>query len=274
MARFAASVNLALIVMTMADPTLRPSTPPTQRPTAPSPRPTSSTPQPTDLIRILEQDVQSAPFDLPSNTCAAFQVSFEGGSDRKFRVEITDSERGLNYVAAGLAYYNKNEVFGDPFTLAKCDPVNFDYDAQSPQPHVWKSTIASGAPDNSSLSDFSAMTRPCRLRRAVTNRHRHAIEQASRRWRRRDDSARTRRKILISTQVKPPTHGVSERSARGLRPGARVRNTSYGANRPAGERRLRPRGAYRNACRLCAARRAAFGVDLEQGYAGAAGEPI
>ena len=35
--------------------------------------------------------------------------------------------------------------------------------------------------------------------------HRHAIEQASRRWRggRRDDSARTRRKILISTQVTP-----------------------------------------------------------------------
>ena len=47
------------------------------------------------------------------------------------------------------------------------------------------------------------MTRPCRLRRAVTNRHRQAIEQASHRWRggRRDGSARTRRKILISTQV-------------------------------------------------------------------------
>ena len=41
-----------------------------------------------------------------------------------------------------------------------------------------------------------------RLRRAVRNRHRHAIEQASRRWRggRRGDSARTRRKILIPTQ--------------------------------------------------------------------------
>jgi len=41
----------------------------------------------------------------------------------------------------------------------------------------------------------------------VRNRHRHAIEQASRRWRegRRDDSARTRRKILISTQVKRKT---------------------------------------------------------------------
>ena len=40
-------------------------------------------------------------------------------------------------------------------------------------------------------------TRPCRLRRAVRNRHRQAIEQAPRRWRggRRDDSARTRRKI-------------------------------------------------------------------------------
>ena len=37
----------------------------------------------------------------------------------------------------------------------------------------------------------------------MRNRHRHAIEQAARRWRggRREDSARTRRKILISTQV-------------------------------------------------------------------------
>ena len=48
---------------------------------------------------------------------------------------------------------------------------------------VWKSTSASGAPDNSSLSPFSAMTRPCWPRRAVRNQHRHAIEQAARRWR-------------------------------------------------------------------------------------------
>ena len=49
------------------------------------------------------------------------------------------------------------------------------------------------------------MTWPRWLRRAVRNRHRHAIEQASRRWRegRRDDSGRTRREILISTQVIP-----------------------------------------------------------------------
>ncbi len=47
------------------------------------------------------------------------------------------------------------------------------------------------------LSHFSAMTRPSWLGRAARNRHRHAIEQASHRWRggRRDDSARTRRKI-------------------------------------------------------------------------------
>ena len=57
MARFAAGVALAVVVMVAADPTLRPSTPPTRPPTAPSPRPTSSTPQPTDLIRILEHDV-------------------------------------------------------------------------------------------------------------------------------------------------------------------------------------------------------------------------
>ena len=47
------------------------------------------------------------------------------------------------------------------------------------------------------------MTRRCWLDRAARHRHRHAIEQASRRWRggRRGDSARARRKILISTQV-------------------------------------------------------------------------
>ena len=74
---------------------------------------------------------------------------------------------------------------------------------RAPSIPVWKSTSASGAPNNSSLSHFSAMTRPSWLGRAARNRHRHAIEQASRRWRggRRDDSARTRRKILISTQV-------------------------------------------------------------------------
>ena len=62
---------------------------------------------------------------------------------------------------------------------------------------VWKSTSVSGAPDNSSRSHFSAITRPSWLGRAVRNEHHHAIEQASRRWRggRRDDSARTRRKF-------------------------------------------------------------------------------
>ena len=39
---------------------------------------------------------------------------------------------------------------------------------------VWKSTSVSRAPDNSSLSHFSVMTRPCWLRRAVRNRHRDA----------------------------------------------------------------------------------------------------
>ena len=56
---------------------------------------------------------------------------------------------------------------------------------------VWKSTSASRAPDNSSLSHFAAMMLPCWLGRAVRNRHRHAIEQASRRWSggRRDERA-------------------------------------------------------------------------------------
>ena len=54
-----------------------------------------------------------------------------------------------------------------------------------------------GCTDNSSLRHFSAMTWPSWLGRAVRNSHRHAVEQASRRWRggRRDDAARARRKF-------------------------------------------------------------------------------
>ena len=131
-------------VLAAADPTLRPSTPPTQRPT------TLSTPQPTDLIRIVEQGVESAPFD-------------------------------------------RILLLGRMAELQPCESS---------------------------------------------------------------------------------TYAISERGAGGLRPGARVRNTSYGANRPAGECRIWSRGTHRNASRLRAARRAEFGVDVEQGDAGAAGEPI
>ena len=48
---------------------------------------------------------------------------------------------------------------------------------RAPSIPVWKSTSASGAPNNSSLSHFSAMMLPSRLGRAPRNRHRHAIEQ-------------------------------------------------------------------------------------------------
>ena len=69
---------------------------------------------------------------------------------------------------------------------------------------VWKSTSVSGAPDNSSRSHFSAMTRSCWPRRAVRNRHRHAIEQAACRWRGGEDDAMIqyeRAVNSISTQV-------------------------------------------------------------------------
>ena len=57
------------------------------------------------------------------------------------------------------------------------------------------------------------MTRLSWLGRAARNRHRHAIEQASRRWRggRRGDSGRTRRKILISTQELAIVEAIAER---------------------------------------------------------------
>ena len=56
---------------------------------------------------------------------------------------------------------------GPPVMVASCAEIN-----------QWP-----GAPDNSSLSHFSAMTLPFWLGRAVRNEHHHVIEQASRRWR-------------------------------------------------------------------------------------------
>ena len=65
---------------------------------------------------------------------------------------------------------------------------------------VWKSPSESGSQSftKSFLGDDAAM----RAKRAVRELHRHAVEQASRRWRGRHDSAvaETRRDNLISTQ--------------------------------------------------------------------------
>ena len=67
-------------------------------------------------------------------------------------------------------------------SLEQLNTYKGQFENEIKQLPVWKSTSASGAPDNSSLSHFLAMTRPSWLGRAVRNRYRHAIEQASRRW--------------------------------------------------------------------------------------------
>ena len=90
---------------------------------------------------------------------------------------------------AGLNFFWRSSIFDDGTDLTAALFWSFCAKASEP-PRVTcvESTSVSGA-----LSHFAAMVRPCWLRRAVRNRHRHAIEQASRRW-------RTHSKILISTQ--------------------------------------------------------------------------
>jgi hypothetical protein len=97
---------------------------------------------------------------------------------------------------------------------------------------------------------FSAMTWPRWFRRAVMNRHRHAIDQASRRWRgeRRGYSGRTRRKFDFRTGIDPIGGGTPKggrggypSGGRGIEPGAPM-SASGGAtpglcpNRPTGAR--------------------------------------
>ena len=91
---------------------------------------------------------------------------------------------------------------------------------------VLKSTSVSGAPDNSSRSHFSAMTWPRWLRRAVGNRHRHAIEQASRRW-------RGGRKILLSARLRtaaPPSLSGGAQATSTLSPPTISSSASVGAD--------------------------------------------
>ena len=111
---------------------------------------------------------------------------------------------------------------------------------------MWKSTSV-----GFSLSHFSATTSPRWLRRAARNQHRHAIEQASRRWRggRRDD-ARTRRKILISTQVDGGPW-PARRPADGLR--ARVNTKEHGVLAGARRRLARRAGVHGRAGRVIGA---------------------
>ena len=87
------------------------------------------------------------------------------------------------------AYSVKNGFLNEDSILSSIDKIR-DIPCIAVQGCVEIKRV-SGAPDNSSLSHFSARrgrAGPCRV---VRNRHRHAIEQASRRWRggRRDDSA-------------------------------------------------------------------------------------
>ena len=83
-----------------------------------------------------------------------------------------------------------------------------------------------GCTDNSSRSHFSAMAWPRWLRRAVRNRHGHAIEQASRRW-------RGGRKILLSARLRtaaPPSLSGGAQATSTLSPPTISSSASVGAD--------------------------------------------
>jgi len=88
------------------------------------------------LIKTLTQGQTSPVYTLEPNSCNVWQVAFEGGKKRKFHVDVTDSEKGLSYIAAGVPYYNKDEIYGDPYTLERCEK-RFDFDTVGRPPQCW-----------------------------------------------------------------------------------------------------------------------------------------
>ena len=106
-------------------------------------------------------------------------------ADRDFEAfpEIDNSGQAPNELCVGV-FRARNLAAKDKGIVGKgsSDPyVKLKVAGTTLEP-VRKSTSESDAPDNSSRSHLSAMVRPPWRRRAVRNRHRHAVEQASRRW--------------------------------------------------------------------------------------------
>ena len=58
--------------------------------------------------------------DISANRCRAFAVNFEGGKKQEMVVTVEDSNKALNYVAAGIGRYNNKEVVGSPAILSGC----------------------------------------------------------------------------------------------------------------------------------------------------------
>ena len=100
--------------------------------------------------------------------------------DEQLELERYAEEDDLQDPASPLANHLSRVTYDE----VKEEPDEESYAA------VWKS--------------ISASSGPYWLRRAVRNRHRHAIEQVSRRWRggRRGDSGRTRRKFDFHTGMR------------------------------------------------------------------------
>ena len=62
--------------------------------------------------------------DISANRCRAFAVNFEGGKKQEMVVTVEDSNKALNYVAAGIGRYNNKEVVGSPAILSGCIVVS------------------------------------------------------------------------------------------------------------------------------------------------------
>jgi len=87
------------------------------------------------ITGTLTQGNESEAFDLRGGQCYAFSVRFEGGKKKKFKVAVTDSRKGLSYIAAGVGRYNNDFVSGGPLAFQGCE--GSDFDGLSARPQCW-----------------------------------------------------------------------------------------------------------------------------------------
>ena len=116
---------------------------------------------------------------------ARVSTTFDTGDDDARRARTTGSETQVcaflfQLITAVQFFFalsiNSMSLMMDCISM-EIDTVTYLGNLYAEVKRCVESTSASGA-----LSHFSAMTRPSWLGRAARNRHRHAIEQASRRW--------------------------------------------------------------------------------------------
>ena len=186
-----------------------------------APRPQAPTAQ--GLIKTLTQGQTSPVYTLEPNSCNVWQVAFEGrdprrndwsprtsifprtgGKKRKFHVDVTDSEKGLSYIAAGVPRRSASNRSFEPAPpqSPRRSPRNIHV-AAAAAPRLVSAEYPRRGRGGAATFDGISTSRP-RRRRDSSRRNIQVAAAAAPRFTRETSTSRPRRR-RDSSETYPPT---------------------------------------------------------------------